>query len=428
MLIHIVEAGETVYGIAARYGVSPARLLSDNGLSASDSLAVGQALLVLFPAETYTVQPGDTLFSIAAAAGTNVITLLQNNPYLADAAALRPGESLVIRYAEEKRRPVYITGYAYPFINPSILYRALPYLSYLTVFGYGFTPEGELIGIEDAPLISAAYRFGAAPVMLLSSITENGTFSSERASLLFNDLALQETVLDNILAVMREKGYVGLDIDFEYVNAEDREAFIAFVGNARRKLAPYGYFVNTDLAPKTSATQSGLLYEAHDYAALGEASDTLFLMTYEWGYTYGPPLAVAPLDKVEQVVAYAVTEIDPAKLLLGIPNYGYDWTLPYEKGVTAARSLGNEEAVKLAARYGAEIRFDSVAASPYFEYTDESGAAHVVWFEDVRSILGKLNLMDEYGLRGAGYWNVMRPFAQNFALLGALYDIEKPGL
>lgn len=131
---------------------------------------------------------------------------------------------------------------------------------------------------------------------------------------------------------------------------------------------------------------------------------------------------------MEQVVAYAVTEIDPAKLLLGIPNYGYDWTLPYEKGVTAARSLGNEEAVKLAARYGAEIRFDSVAASPYFEYTDEGGAAHVVWFEDVRSILGKLNLMDEYGLRGAGYWNVMRPFAQNFALLGALYDIEKPGL
>ena len=51
MLIHIVEPGETAYGIAARYGVSPARLLADNGLSASDTLAVGQALLVLIPAE-----------------------------------------------------------------------------------------------------------------------------------------------------------------------------------------------------------------------------------------------------------------------------------------------------------------------------------------------------------------------------------------
>lgn len=427
MFLHTVAAGDTIYGIAARYGVSPARLLSDNGLSASDSLVVGQALLILIPAETYTVQSGDTLFSIAAMTGTSVVTLLQNNPYLADAAALRPGESLVIRYAEEKRRPVYITGYAYPFINPNVLARALPYLSYLTIFGYGFTPEGELIAIDDMPLIEAARQFGAAPVLLLSSITENGTFSSERASLLFNDLVLQNTVLDNILAVMREKGYAGLDIDFEYVNADDRDAFIAFVENAQQKLSPYGYFVNTDLAPKTSPTQSGLLYEAHDYAALGEVSDTLFLMTYEWGYTYGPPLAVAPLDKVEDVVSYAVTEIDPVKLLLGIPNYGYDWKLPYEKGVTAARSLGNQEAVALAARYGADIQFDPIAASPYFEYTDDDGAAHVVWFEDVRSVLGKLNLMDEYGLRGAGYWNVMRPFAQNFALLGALYDIEKPG-
>ena len=277
------------------------------------------------------------------------------------------------------------------------------------------------------PLIEVAHAFGAAPVLLLSSITESGNFNSARASRLFNDAALQATVLDNVLDAMREKGYAGLDIDFEYIDPADREAFVAFVAAAVEKLSPYGYFVNTDLAPKTSAAQSGLLYEAHDYAALGAASDTLFLMTYEWGYTYGPPLAVAPIDQVRRVVDYAVSEIAPAKLLLGIPNYGYDWQLPYEKGVTAARSLGNEEAVALAARYGAEIEYDPVSAAPYFYYTDGEGNAHVVWFEDVRSMLASYDLMDAFDLRGAGYWNVMRPFAQNYALLASLYDIEKPG-
>ena len=181
MLIHIVEPGETAYGIAARYGVSPVRLLADNGLSASDTLAVGQALLVLIPAEVYTVQPGDTLYSIAAAADTSVLALVQNNPYLTDADMLRPGEELVLRYTGDKRRSVYITGYAYPYISRHVLYRALPYLSYLTIFGYGFTEDGALIGIDDMPLIEVARAFGAAPVLLLSSITESGNFNSARS-------------------------------------------------------------------------------------------------------------------------------------------------------------------------------------------------------------------------------------------------------
>lgn len=422
MVIHIVRPGETVFGIAARYGISPERLVSDNGITTE--LVVGQALLILQTAQTYVVQPGDTLEGIAAAYGLTPIELLQNNVYLADAPFLRAGDVLTIRFAEPKRRSVYVTGYAYPFINRSVLFRALPYLTYLTIFGYGFTLEGDLIPVDDTELIDLAYAFGTAPVMLISSITENGGFSTDKASRLFNDLPLQNRVLDNILATMREKGYVGLDIDFEFIPASDREAFTQFVRNAVQKLSPYGFFVNTDLAPKNSAQQAGLLYEAHDYAALGAASDTLLLMTYEWGYTYGPPLAVAPINRVREVVEYAVTEIPSAKMALGVPNYGYDWPLPYVRGETAARSIGNEEAIMIAARNGAEIRFDDLAASPYFNYTTE-GVEHVVWFEDVRSILAKFNLMDEFDLRGAGYWNLQRPFAQNFALLGALYSIIK---
>ena len=424
MLIHIVEPGETAYGIAARYGVSPARLLADNGLSASDTLAVGQALLVLIPAEVYTVQPGDTLYSIAGAAGTSVLALVQNNPYLTDADALRPGEELVLRYTGDKRRSVYTTGYAYPYINRNVLYRALPYLSYLTIFGYGFTETGDLIGIDDVPLIEAARAFGAAPVMLLSSITESGNFNSARASRLFNDADLQTTVLDNVLATMQQKGYAGLDIDFEYIDPADREAFVAFVAAAEQKLSPYGYFVNTDLAPKTSAAQSGLLYEAHDYAALGEASDTLFLMTYEWGYTYGPPMAVSPIDKVEEVVRFGVSQINSQKILMGIPLYGYDWTLPFVRGNTGAKSLSPQQALEIASENNVTIEYDEVAQAPYFYYTKD-GNSHVVWFEDADSVVAKLNLINKYNLVGASYWNITKDFPQNWLVLISLYKVVK---
>ena len=85
-----------------------------------------------------------------------------------------------------------------------------------------------------------------------------------------------------------------------------------------------GLSLHVDLAPKTHPDQEGLLYEGHDYGAVGTIADSVLLMTYEWGYAYGLPMAVAPLPQVAQVVRYAVTEIPPGKIQLGIPNYGYD--------------------------------------------------------------------------------------------------------
>lgn len=146
--------------------------------------------------------------------------------------------------------------------------------------------------------------------------------------------------------------------------------------------------------------------------------------SYEWGYTAGPPMAVAPLPNVREVLDYAVTEIPRKKIYLGIPNYGYDWPLPFVEGRTRARSLSNQEAVEMAVRYGAEIQFDETAQSPWFDYTAPDGAPHVVWFEDARSMSAKLRLIEEYGLHGAGYWNLMRPYPQGWAVLNALYKIE----
>ena len=148
------------------------------------------------------------------------------------------------------------------------------------------------------------------------------------------------------------------------------------------------------------------------------------LMTYEWGYTYGPPMAVAPVFQVKKVLDYAVTEIPRDKIRLGIPNYGYDWPLPFEKGVTKAKTIGNVEAVQIAAVHGAEILFDERAQSPYFYY-EAGGVRHEVWFEDVRSMQVKFDLIKEYDLNGAGYWQIMQLFRANWELLENQFEIVK---
>ena len=260
--------------------------------------------------------------------------------------------------------------------------------------------------------------------MHLSSLTEEGGFSSDRAEMVLKDPARQKELVRQVKETLREKGYSGVDVDFEYIRPELGAAYAAFVTALRQELNPLGYTVLVALAPKTFAAQRGLLYEAHDYAALGKAANGVLLMTYEWGYTAGPPMAVAPLDKVRQVLDYALTEIEAGKLFLGVPVYGYDWPLPYQQGTTRGESLSPQEALALARRYGAEIRFDETAQAPWFRYTDRNGTEHEVWFEDARSSYAKFRLAAENGLQGVGLWNLTRPAPQTYLTLHGGFDIE----
>lgn len=425
MEIHVVKKGDSLYSIALQYGVSLSQLMADNQLPDPNRLAVGQTIVVRFPAAVYTVQPGDTLESIAKANDTTVRALLRGNPGLNGRTVIYPGQTLALRYKGEKRGTLSVNGYAYPFIDQALLRRELPYLTNLTPFTYGITPEGGLVDLDDQTMIAEAKKMGVAPLMHLSTLTEEGGFSNELSHLVFTDQGVQDRLVENIKNQIRERGYTGLDVDFEYVLPQDAAPYASFIDRLRRELNPLGYQVIVALAPKTSREQRGLLYEGHDYQALGQAANQLLLMTYEWGYTYSAPMAVAPLPNVRRVVEFALGEIPAQKLWLGVPNYGYNWTLPYVKGESRARSISNQYAVQLAVRYDAAIQYDTTAQTPWFNYRDEEGREHEVWFEDARSIQAKLALIPEYGLYGAGYWNLMRPFPQNWLVLDSEYNIRE---
>ena len=422
--IYVVRPGDTLYSVARSFGVSPALLAGMNGADIRSQLVVGQTLVVRYPSLVHTAAPGDTLYSVARRYGLDMRTLWRNNFSLGGREFLRAGEELVIGYADDERLgAAYANGYAYPFIGGALLDSTLPYLTYLTPFTYGITADGSLLPLDDGALLTAAGQRGAAALLHLSSLTENGGFSSERALALLESPEMQEGLIRELEALLRQKGYSGLDVDFEFIPARARTLYADFIHRLRDTLGALGWHVTVALAPKTRADQPGLLYEAHDYALLGEAADSVLLMTYEWGYTYGPPMAVAPLPQVRAVLDYAVSEIPRDKIFLGVPLYGYDWPLPYVRGETRADSLSPQYALELALERRAEILYDETARSPYYFYTDRGGRRHVVWFEDARSIDAKLRLVAEYGLRGVGYWSLTRAMPQNWTILNALYDV-----
>lgn len=373
--------------------------------------------------DIYVVQLGDTIDTIAEKLGVDVSQLITDNqlvyPY-----ELAVGQALFVSgYSRGQKREIYVSGYAYPFISNWVLERTLPYLSELPIFSYGFTLEGDLIPPQygdDIRLIQMAIAYGVTPVLTLTPFGRDGVFNNLLIQSIVNNPLYEENLIQNLLETMKEKNYKGVDIDFEFILASDRDAFTEFVRNVADVMRQNGYHTSVALAPKVSANQTGLLYEGKDYKGLGEAADHVLLMTYEWGYTYGPPMAVAPINQVRRVVEYALTEIPPEKIDLGIPNYGYDWPLPYERGITAARTLGNVQAVRIAIENNAEIMFDETSVSPYFNYY-YNGEEHEVWFEDVRSLEAKFNLIDEYNLRGCGYWTVMQWFRANFELLDSKF-------
>ena len=380
MEIYVVRQGDQIDEIAGKYGIPAAPVIYQNQLVPPYRLAVGQALLI--PTEN--------------------------------------GE------ADRKKPELFSNGYAYPFISRWTLRETLPFLSELSVFSYGFSEDGELIppAADDQWIIEEALSFQTIPTLTLTPLGADGRFNNQLITKLLSDEAAKKNIIRNLIRVILQKRYRGLNLDFEYILPEDRVAYAAFVKQVTDTLNLFEVHVSVALAPKYSDQQSGVLYEGMDYALLGVAANSVFLMTYEWGYTYGEPMAVAPVNQVRRVAEYALTRIPAEKVVLGVPNYGYDWPLPFQAGTTRAKTLGNIEAVSLAGQYGAEIQFDEQAQSPWFRYW-QYGIQHEVWFQDVRSYRATFELAKELGLRGVGYWTIMQLFRANWTLLADMFSIQK---
>lgn len=425
MKIHVIKPGETLWTISRAYGVPMNIIIETNQVPNPNNLVVGQTIVIPDLARYHWMRPGENLYQISNHYNVSIKDLMRvnriSNPY-----QIPVGYNLFI---PRQTRPTVDVG-AYVDLNitgensPQEVDKVGENLTFLSVFSYAVNRDGTLTSIQDQSTINAAYKDKVAPLMVLTNY-EDGSFSKDLATHILSSEQLQDKVLDEAIRIMDQKGYLGLDFDFEYLGAENRERYNQFLRKAAARLREKGYFISTALAPKISDEQEGILYEGHDYKAHGEIVDFIFFMTYEWGWSGGPPMPVAPIDQVRRVMEYAVANVPKNKIMMGIPLYGYDWTLPYIPGGRWAKAIDHQEAIELAVKYKARIKYDTKAQAPHFNYVDEEGKAHKVWFDDARSIQAKFNLVKELGIRGFFYWVLGNEFPQNWLLVQDNFVVRK---
>lgn len=422
MEIYVVKQGDNIGSIADKYGISVQKLVFENGLNFSYNLVVGQALVITYAKETHTVQNGESIQSIADLYNVTPMQLFRNNNYLLDRETIYTGESFVISY--DTKGSITINGLAYPFIDRQILFRTLPYLTYISIFNYTITDGGEVIEYyKDADIIETAKKYNVLPLVLISTLTPGGEPNVELAYDLLLDEEVQERNISLVTDVMIKKGYQGVNLVFNYLTKNNQTLYLQYLRRVSERMKKEGFPLILTINYKEEEIDEQINYEL-----FSPYVDNLVFLKLLWGTKIGTPAPVVNISNIKSLVNY-ITETVPLKqIVIGIPTIAYDWRLQYDDRDTRAVSLSIKAALELAYDNEAVIQFDDVSKTPFFYYDQmEFGTIirHIVWFIDARSVDELNQLIIENNLNGSGLWNVMTYNQQIITVINSTFDIIK---
>jgi spore germination protein len=265
-------------------------------------------------------------------------------------------------------------------------------------FSFKVDQYGMLSGNHNTKPASIANTGGANLLALVNNIQGHNFSSNTIHRMLSNSVARSRTI-NGISRLLTEKGYRGVNIDFENVPARDRIYLTAFFRELATVLRPKGRLVTASVPAKTYNETSSSHSGAYDYRAIAPYLDQVMVMAYDEHYSGGPAGPVASYPWVEKVINYTMKYFPPSKIIVGIAGYGYDWSSfsGKAKNYNAIYSLITKH--KIAPKWHPTYRV------PYFSYKSW-GVKHEVWYENSHSTAAKLSLIRKYNLRGVALWRL----------------------
>lgn len=427
MIIHVVNPGDTIYSIAESYGISIAKLVQDNDLLNPDSLVPGQTIIIVYPEQTYVVKEGDSLEDIAIAFHIPVMQLLRNNPQLANRDYLEIGEILTISYNTGRKTTTH--GFAYPFINKDILLKTLPYLTYLSIFNYTATRDGNIISYYDeTDVIKTAQAYDTIPLMMISSLTTLGKPNLETVYELLLNQEVQQLHANKVLNILNEKGYSGINLTFSYLNETNQKLYVDYLTRVSKLLHDKGYLVFVTINSNITTRNNAIQFDRIDYAPFNSLADNFTFLGFVWGTNMAPPTPVSSYSNIKFFLEYVTKLLPPNKINVGTPVVGYNWEMPYSPLGDGASALTLNAAISLAHDLNIPIEFDETSQTPYFYYNQIGfgyPVQHVVWFVDARTINSLMSLIEQYDLSGTGIWNIMIFYTQMWLVINSQFEIIK---
>ncbi|WP_053365763.1 glycosyl hydrolase family 18 protein [Bacillus sp. FJAT-27245] len=409
MFIYVVKSGESIFSIATKYQVTMDSIRIMNKLK-SDRIVPGQDLLI--PTNMYIVQHGDSLYSISQMSLIPVETIRLYNGLQSDILMIGMKLYLPPRTKYEAEGFSYITP-SRPELNQLIVQTFAPINTYFGVFEYHVLEDGSLSTLNDEQLIRVIRENKVAPLAVITNLTATG-FNPELTRRVLGNPEIREQLINNIYNLVKTKNYAGVNIDFERIREGERDLYSGFLRSLRERLRPEGFYTSVAVPAKTSDYIPWL--KGYDYGGIGAAVDFVFIMAYDWHETSSPPGPVAPIGEVRKTIEYALKNMGRNKIILGVPRYGYYWTMS-DASVVSARAVSVGRATELAMNYQVPINYSTEYQQPFFQYRDETGKRHIVWFEDARARAQKLKLFVNYRLRGIGAWQLGLQFPQSAILV-----------
>lgn len=222
------------------------------------------------------------------------------------------------------------------------------------------------------------------------------------AHAILTDPAVQDRAVAGMVAKSQDLGVSGIQIDFEYVPADDRQALSAFMERLSGICQEHGWTLSMAIPVKLRDDPHNDWSGAFDYEALGAIVDHLYLMAYDEHWSGGPPGPVASLPFTQKVIQYAVGVVPAQKLLLGVPFYGYEWQVGGER----ARAFGGSYMARRMEENGAEVKWDPIQGENFAHYKAADGSERIAWYPDQRSLEAKLELVQTYNMKGIVAWRL----------------------
>ncbi|MGV3466093.1 MAG: glycoside hydrolase family 18 protein [Heyndrickxia sp.] len=420
MAVHVVQAGENLWGISQKYGVKMQTLINMNGLTTT-SLVPGLALYLpdhLLPIRTYRMKKGDQLNHLSKQFNTELSYILSMNPNI------KPNQlsiGQIISIPSPIKLDITTLGFIFPLPKSSIapiLQPIAKQLTYLAIVAYSFTEQGFALNTrDDTAVIETCHELNISPLLMIRNLV-NDQFSADLVGNVLGNATYSQNLVASITNLARQRGFSGVSIDFEFIPPEHRNDFITFLSALKNALG--NLLLHVNVHAKAADLPTNRIVGAYNYAAIGEIVDYMAVMTIDYGYPGGPPDPIAPIGWVEQVISYAISQMNPAKLQIAMALYGYDKSVSNNQ----TRALSAQGSQNQAITTGSTIQFDNTAFSPWYRYW-RSTEEHIVWFEDIRSYIAKYRLIDLYQIAGTTYWQVSLSAPQNWAFVERNINVKK---
>jgi peptidoglycan/xylan/chitin deacetylase (PgdA/CDA1 family)/spore germination protein YaaH/GT2 family glycosyltransferase len=284
------------------------------------------------------------------------------------------------------------------------------------------------VEITSDPEARAIIASAQKPPSILPGVfnAKDGVFDGPAADAVILHPGARRRLIATLADEAQKRGYAGYVFDLENLSAPAQAAYPGFVAEARQALRPIGREVwVTALFGDDS----------EPVKRLQASADAVVLMAYDQHWGTGSAGPAAGQAWFESLLARRMSQLDPARTVLALGAYGYDWTLPKGRDKGSADAVTFSEATQTAYDSGARPQMDDTELNPHYGYEDDAGRRHAVWFLDASTLFNQMKVADGFRPMGYALWRLGAEDPLDWRLLrhgyGALkadgLDVLSPG-